>query len=218
MKKLFMPLFVFLAFNAGFVPFAKAEDVPQNLIVNGSFDENLSSWKKSGRLAGKADATWVPNGDEEIGAAILWFSKSYTATAKRTVNLYQDFAATAGSEYLGSAYLKAVTGMSVDENYKAYIDIIWFDSADQRVGSKVTSAYLTAPNDDWGLFSITGVAPEGAVTGRLGLKFDAPIGSNTIYREVSFDNASIVLTPEPLSSALFLLGGAAIAISRRKRS
>jgi hypothetical protein len=204
-----------LAFSACFAVEACFAVPDYNLLTNEDFETNLSSWTKAYRVAGKADATWQSGGVfGSLGSADLWFSSDYSSGV-RTLNLWQEFAVNPGETYNVGAYLKANTGSSVGDGYTAWLDFSWYDANYVKKGSSVSSTLLS-PNNDWELFSTSGVVSSDAAYGRLILRFHAPATPNTYLREVLFDNAFAAAAPEPVSAALFLLGGAAIAIGRRK--
>ncbi len=186
-----------------------------NFLTNAGFEDPISNppWEEKREVTGTAQIDRVIGGMDSDYSAKLWASDNNPSTI---LNLRQYFSVTPGDTYYGSAYLKSISSEPVTDLYKAWVEIVWTDALHQGgLPGNALSPYLKAPNNDWQFFQASGVAPEGAVYAWLSLKLEAPVNSGTMHA-VYFDNAwaGTTAAPEPISSALFLIGGATLAIRR----
>ena len=146
------------------------------------------------------------------------YSAKFTAwnfVKDRQLSLSQGFSVTPDTIYrFGARLLNLSSFESLRNGAAAWVSLVCYTNANDKVElGSVNTKELTAPNDDWQRFIAFGEAPKGASYAELYLNMYSPKmfgDSRTVY----FDNAyfGAKAAPEPVSSALFLLGGAALAV------
>jgi len=191
-----------------------------NLLQNPGFDSWRwkSHWRENSPGYTDVGVThFSSNVYSSPNAAKFW---AHNYVVDRTITLSQKFDdITAGWSYTASALLKNNSGSSeLRDGAYAYVGLEWYDNYNHKIGSTSLSDLLTAANDAWEEFSVTSVAPDDAAYGKILLGLYSPAMSYCSSAIVTyFDNASVTVTPEPLSCVLFLTGGAALFLRRRKK-
>lgn len=192
-----------------------------NLLQNPGFDSWYwkSHWRETSRGFTDVGVTqFSSNVSSSPNAARFW---AHNFIFDRTITLSQKFSdITSGWSYTASALIKNNSGSSALRNGAyAYVALEWYDSSNNKIGTTSLSDLLTAANDAWERFSVTSIAPEDAVYGKILLGMYSPamcLWSSPII--TYFDNASVTVTPEPVSSVLFLAGGAALFLRKRRKT
>ncbi len=187
-----------------------------NLLTNAGFEDPLAypPWEEKKEMPG-AQIDRVAGGMNSDYSAKLCSDGN---TSLATLNFRQYFSVTPGETYYGGAYLKSISSEPLTNSFNAWVQIVWTN--DKLEGGKpgfinALSPALKSANNDWQYFQASGVAPTGAVYAWLSLRLDAPTNTPGTMHAVYFDNAWAGTTaPEPISSALFLIGGATLAIRR----
>ena len=189
--------------------------VRANLVSNPGFEDGTwtaddssepDSWWTYGYYA--SSVTWKDNSANAHGGSKYmnlngWFSASYTGGWVADAQVGQDFAASAGVEYLFTAWVKenGVGNGGGEVGFEARFR----DSG----GGWIEWPSITVPTtNEWSEISFTATAPAGTSDVQILLR-----NYGTADGGVLVDDASVV--PEPISIALFGIGG--LMLIRRKK-
>jgi hypothetical protein len=142
-------------------------------------------------------------------AAEFWADDN-VALRNMTASQKTKVAITGGDTYYASAYLNSPY---MEEGDSAWVSLAWYDGNTKI--SEIDSAKIYSGNDQWDLFEVSGAAPLNATSANLFIHFNAPVNNPSALRQLFADDAFLG-APEPISAALFLLGGAGLAIGRRR--
>ncbi len=209
----------YLIFIVGIILTCGTAHADSNLIKNPGFD--FKDW----------DQYWTessPGATDVRKSASEYFSSPNSALfedsnpkIERTATLFQNFAASSGLSYIAGAYIKSLSdGFSIRDGAYAYVGLGWYGHSGNNIGDMKLSDYLTGANNAWSWFSLNDVAPVGTTFGRIYLNLYSP-GLTGHKRTAYFDNASVAVVPEPISTILFLTGGALVGgrlLLRRRKS
>ncbi len=95
--------------------------------------------------------------------------------------MWQDFQACPGQKYTADAYMRNNSDDGLSNGTFGVIAIEWYDANTNLIGSPLESARLTAANNAWQYFSVSGISPSNVSFGRIIRKLDrqtnSPIGS-----------------------------------------
>ena len=190
-----------------------------NLLLNPNFDDGgLAYWK----VKGVEDGTNVKLNDNKYFSAVnsvkFWAD---TNPGQVTLTLKQDFwGFVPNAAYIASAYFYSKGDDKLRDGAKAWVALKWYDIDNNLLASEKSDKLKGKSADgDWELFQAQGTAPKDAAYGRIVLKMKDPGNIGDGKRLVLFDNASVKAVPEPISSSLFIAGGAVLVIGmfRKKK-
>ncbi len=201
---------------------------PQNLLDNGSFEnwshndsngqDEFDSWTSSGEAArGKFNAST----EEVLTGSYSAKGWAYNNTGVRNMFLRQQISVTGGQTYFFSTYINSSL---MDEGDSAWMQVRWFNAGGTAIGSWNLSSSLTSANNSWQLFALDNMlAPDNAAYARIDLRFNALISTSGNLRNAYFDNTwagtqQNPIAPEPISSSLFVLGGALIFAKKIRKN
>lgn len=215
---------LFLLLLAGFILLTQSSFAAEdNLLENPAFDAGFLSWKThwTESSPGLSDVwiTWEDSNVSSSPYAAAFYASN--AVSSKNVTLSQLFNATSGFTYTASALLKNNSGcLALRDGAYAYVALEWYSSSNSQIGTTSFSDLLTAANDAWEEFSVTSIAPEDTAYGKilLGMYVSKQCLFSSSAMATYFDNASVTVTPEPVSSVLFLAGGAALFLRRRRKT
>ncbi len=207
-------------------------------LANPGFDEDSDPYTKppTGWQFSAGIPAWVTIGSNNyLSLGVPQYNNSPFTSAKIGIHnsyeykeayLWQSFLATPFTQYEASAYLKSITGIppafeyltkgfALRQGAKAWGSLRWFDGSDNSLDTE-DSAFLDGISNSWQQFSVTDEAPANTAYGAVLLRVSSP----PMYgytRVAYFDDVSVRVTPEPASIFLFGIGGAGMALIKRKR-
>lgn len=193
-----------------------------NLLINGGFEEGNVAWLGDGPII-PGWTYWGTDGwhhsDEgykldQKGMLIWWDS----------VGLYQDvFDVVAGQEYEFSVSAISKSGDKL-RGWDLVVKAEWTAENWATIGSTEIGRFVGAKSesdpgdgtDTWKVISATSTAVEGAAHGKIFFQLVQAGDWGYTGGSVCFDNASVVLVPEPASMALLSLGLGGLLFAKRK--
>ncbi len=199
---------------------AMAAVAPANLLLNGDFE--LGELGQLGSVTVDNWITWGNSGWHHSDDGLKFDDKGIKLWWDAT-GIYQDFTAAVGAEFLFEVY--AITSQTEAlKGWDAVVKAEWLDASWQFVageeigrfyGEKDDKGIAGDPISTWKLISGSATAPEGAAYGRIVMVLEqADNWQSTTGGAIYWDNASVVMVPEPLSLAL--LGAGALCLRRKK--
>jgi hypothetical protein len=157
--------------------------------------------------------SWGNNGwhNDDAGAVIdtksvkFWWDQ---------VGLWQDYTATAGTEYLYSVQVMDWSGDTSPNNWDLQIEAEFYDASNAQLAAVVLGYFDSGiqPDDTWVQIGGSIVAPANTAYGRVVLR--TVDWQDGIAGAIYFDNVSVTVVPEPISLALLGLGG--LLLMRRR--
>lgn len=137
----------------------------QNLLVNGTFDVDVSGWSAFSTISHVDDEGAAISGDGcLLNTGMLNNNSSFPAIS-------DSFAVTPGHWYLTGASYRIPTASPVPW---AWYQIFWYDAADMVVGqSTMVSGVFGGPNDVWLDLAGLSQAPTNAASGELRIYFQS---------------------------------------------
>jgi hypothetical protein len=179
----------------------------QNLIVNGTFDQNVDSWGNVAVWDGTRDANNNPNsGSDQVPVT---FGGEITST-----DSFQCVSVTAGKSYNLSGQILIPSALTTASG-SAAIYVIWTSSPTcsftDSVGSFATNQIGNSNAlDTWyGVSATAQTAPPGAVTAFVALDSTA---STAGQFTANFDNIVLEATPTPTTATAPATGTIALAL------
>ncbi|MBN1268772.1 MAG: hypothetical protein JXB04_04230 [Kiritimatiellae bacterium] len=186
-----------------------------NLLLNADFGSGTLGQFNNGAVVdnwtifGTADSGWYQDDIDANRSVKIWWDD---------VGIYQDFACTAGSEYLFSADARYRSTPDPLVSWHGYIKVEWYDGSWNPLGSTELD-YISSSDsaDTWHQLSGSATAAVGSVNGRLVFGLNNYVGDNA--GAAYFDNANVDVAaiPEPTLAALLAVGLGVVRILRKRR-
>jgi hypothetical protein len=163
----------------------------QNLLKDGNFESSVPDG--SCPLSGTWGKSWYP---EEAGAVTtftaakngrcgLWI---YTSTGSSFCRPYQEFQCTPLAGYKAEAYLRCPNDEPWTKGTVAFVSISFINKAG-NVLSTSNSDLLRTVNTAWQLYSVSLIAPQGALKVRFSINLESNMGQSIL----NADNCSLAV-------------------------